>query len=304
MSKFKTKPVPVAVAVSDIHAESRTPPARAEKDWYEVQTGYFKQLEDIADGLPILVAGDVFNRWNPTPELISFMIRNLPPRIVAVPGQHDLPLHNYEDVKKSAYWTLKEAGIITDVPAGKSYLLTNKVMAHGFPWGTELKPHKKEYDDTLDIALVHKLVWWKKPFPNAPENGQVDEIRKSLNGFDVIVSGDNHEPFLYENLFNGGCFIRRRSDEMHRKPHIGVIYSDGTVKRKCLDTSADQFKDVNWSAELEDKHGVDADNFVQGVQNVEEVFDDFKDAVRRYARKSGVKKAVGVILEQLLRDEE
>jgi hypothetical protein len=71
-----------------------------------------------------------------------------------------------------------------------------------------------------------------------------------------------------------------------------------------LDVSGDKFKDVKWKAELDDKYDLNADDYVEGIQNVEEVFDDFKDVVRRYARKNDVKKAVGMILEQLLGDEQ
>jgi hypothetical protein len=305
-------PVPVAVAVSDLHAESRTPPARAEKDWYEVQSKYLAQLDHIAattaqsHRLPILIAGDLFNRWNPNPELISFLIKHLPLNCYAVPGQHDLPLHSYEDRRRSGYWTLVEAKAITDLADGdapESVGHGHGVKIWGFPWGCDLRPCPIKGKHFLKVALVHKLVWWKSPFPGASEDGQVDEVRKALNGFDVIVSGDNHEPFLYENLFNGGCFIRRRSDEIHRKPHVGIIYSDGSIKNKKLDVSEDKFKDVKWKAELEDEYGLNADDYVEGIQNVEEVFDDFKDVVRRYARKNDVRKAVGMILEQLLGDE-
>jgi hypothetical protein len=251
----------------------------------------------------VLIAGDIFDRWNPSPELISFAIKNLPHGCYAVAGQHDLPLHSYEDVKKSGYWTLVEAGVVHNVDK-RNVCKTQSIEIMGFPWGAELQSYSDGDADLLQIALVHKYVWRDgHSFPGAPKDGHATEVQKQLGWFDLIVTGDNHSPFQMEKVFNCGGFFRRKSDEIIHQPSVGIIYSDGTVKRKKLDCSEDKFRDVKWKAELEDKYDLNADDYVEGIQNVEEVFDDFKDVVRRYARKNDVRKAVGMILEQLLGDE-
>ena len=103
-----------AIAISDLHLTLNTPSCRAEKDWLEVMSGYFQQVKDYhqqVEGIPygnvvpIICAGDVFDRPNPPIELVNWAIRTLP-TMYSVPGQHDLVHHNLSDIKKSAYWTL------------------------------------------------------------------------------------------------------------------------------------------------------------------------------------------------------
>ena len=110
----------VAIVCADIHLSSKAPVWRSnEPDWFAAMLKPLKQLVQLQAELecPVLIAGDIFDRWNASPELINFAMKYLP--IVdtyAIPGQHDLPLHNYEDMEKSAYGVLKRAGTIDDFP--------------------------------------------------------------------------------------------------------------------------------------------------------------------------------------------
>jgi hypothetical protein len=63
---------------------------------------------------PIVYVGDIWDHYRQPPEAINWAIRELP-KGYAIPGQHDLRHHNYEDIKKTAYWTLMEAGVILDM---------------------------------------------------------------------------------------------------------------------------------------------------------------------------------------------
>jgi DNA repair exonuclease SbcCD nuclease subunit len=104
----------IAILCSDIHLSERAPIARAVgQDWFTVQKRYLDQLRELKEkhNAILIVAGDVFDYWKSSPELINFAIVHMP-ECYAVPGQHDLPNHNYNDLHKSAYWTLVEAKII------------------------------------------------------------------------------------------------------------------------------------------------------------------------------------------------
>lgn len=70
-----------AVLVSDIHLSTKQPICRIDKNWMEVQKRYINQLYSLTGndfGVPIVMAGDLFDKWNQSPEMINWCIDNLP----------------------------------------------------------------------------------------------------------------------------------------------------------------------------------------------------------------------------------
>ena len=107
----------IAVLCSDIHLSLKCPVARsAEPNWLEATKRSLDELRSVAEehNAHVVVAGDIFDRWNSPPEIINFAIENLP-NCYAIPGQHDLPNHRYEEIERSAYYTLIKAGIIENL---------------------------------------------------------------------------------------------------------------------------------------------------------------------------------------------
>ena len=191
----------VAISCSDLHFSHFAPPCRMEQDnWYEVQKRYIFQLRDLAESqdsyspLPILCAGDLLDKWNPRHELVNFLIANLP-NMYAIPGQHDLPYHNYQDIKKSAYWTLVESGTITNLKP-ESPLCIGDLVLSAFPYGYPIKPLNKAITLTINIALVHSYVFIKGcSYPGAPEEKLAKKWIENTKGYDLVLTGDNHEPW-------------------------------------------------------------------------------------------------------------
>jgi hypothetical protein len=153
------KPYEVAVVVSDLHLTLKPPVGRSEeKDWLGVQANYLTQLGNLALvgsmlPIPILIAGDIFDRWNAPAELINFVIAHMPKYTWAIPGQHDLPHHNYDEITKSAYWTLVEAGCIYNIPPHQPVNTHTSLRVHGFPWGCKLTP----------LTKPHMTLFWRLP---------------------------------------------------------------------------------------------------------------------------------------------
>jgi hypothetical protein len=69
--------------------------------------------------------------------------------------------------------------------------------------------------------------------------------------------------FLHRHsyFFNNGTFFRRKSDEVHYRPWVGLLRSDGTIDPHYLDTSKDKFVDAEDDSEVETV-SVDADKFM------------------------------------------
>jgi DNA repair exonuclease SbcCD nuclease subunit len=291
---------PVAVSVSDLHLCQSAPPCRSkEVDWYRAMKTALEQLKLLRDklnpNLPIIVAGDIFDKWNPPHELVNFALKELP-HIYAVPGQHDLPHHNLTDIKKSAYWTLVEAGRITNLeyqnPVG-----SGELMLYGFPWGTPLAACEQITPLCLHVAVIHHLVYTRATgYPGAPDDSKAKRLIAKLKGFDVAIFGDNHIGFIFGDkddpplVLNNGGFMRRRSNEENYTPCVGVLYSDGDVKRIPLG-AFEVFHKVDKQEDKQDTRR-DFKELLGDISGLSEVSSDFKQELHRELARREVSQKV------------
>lgn len=265
----------IAILLADIHLSLKPPIWRsAEPDWFEAMKrplDEVKRLQKQYDNCPVLCAGDIFNLWNSPPELINFAAEALP-QMYAIPGQHDLPLHRYEDIKKSAYYSLIKMDVIQNILPGCSIRLgkfDGGFELNGFPYGYDIEV-KRAQTNRLSVAMAHQYVWIKGfSYPNAPmhENlaGRTTKFSNSkILGYDVIVYGDNHKGFsglgvgkcnVKTEIFNCGSLIRRSIDEVSYNPQVGLLLQSGEVKRHYLDITSDKYlailNTVNTKTEME-----------------------------------------------------
>lgn len=298
-------PSVLAVAISDLHLSLLRPSCRADKDWMGVQAEYLKQVREAAAGVPVLCAGDIFDRWNPPPELINFALKHLPDRFAAVPGQHDLPNHRIEDMHRSGYGVLVQADRIRDLSkASWSFSAADGFVVLGSGWNEEIQeaPPANQFKDMLRIALVHRYCWTAdKKYPGAEDTSEVTAYKKQLKGYDVAFFGDNHLRFMADcgncKVVNIGGFIRRKSDEIFRKPAMALLYSDGTVSWKKLDTSIDEFHD---EAPNKLEVPIDMQNFIRELEKLGEEGLDFRIAVENHLRDPDIKQSTKEIILQAL----
>jgi 3',5'-cyclic AMP phosphodiesterase CpdA len=283
MSKVRV----VGATVGDIHARAQRPACRGEEDWGKVEVAYFKQLRSILDdhgNPPLFVAGDIFHKWNAPPEVINRVIKHFPD-CYAVPGNHDLPYHNYKDIRKSAFWTLVQAGKVRLLEPG-SVCDTGKLIVTGFPYGFPPARPPARYRAGHHVALIHAYCWAKgHTHPGAPEDQHVKEWVSRLKGYDGLVFGDNHQAFNFKEddgpwVRNGGCFIRQSLSEVDVTPSVGLIMSDGYLDSVDLDTSADIIREDAEAAEDLEGFG----EVIEELTKLEKTHIDFEAAVRRAVR--------------------
>jgi len=296
------------ILCSDIHLSDHAPIFRStEPDWFEAMARPLRELGDAADhyGVPIVIAGDVFHKWNSSPALINFALDELP-NAYAIPGQHDLPHHRYEDIEQSAYWTLVKAGKLINLEPDKP-IEVNGIVLHGFPWNAQLKPCE-EGDLCLHLAVVHKYIW-SDPSDSYPGANSADHIAgwiiRQLTGFDAMVFGDNHKGFLINKteaqppILNSGGFMKRSKDDADRVPSFGLLHGDGTIERWAVNCKQDKCLE-------QEEHGltaepVDADllEFISQLQQLGDDSLDFEAAVRRYCRDNDVDEETTAIVMEI-----
>lgn len=244
------------------------------------------------------------------PELINFAIKYLkcPYGTYAIPGQHDLPHHRYEDIRKSAYWTLVEAGVIEDLPVGQNLYISDSLVVTGFPWGSQVVYEKPDFFGAfVHLAVVHAYCWKDgHAFPGCPQEQHVKEWAKKLSGYTAAVFGDNHKGFTWNAdrqiddvpaVRNGGTFMIRRTDEMNFAPSVGLLYDDGTWGCHLLDPKGDRFATTGVVKE-DDPHtfaGV-----VQVLNDLSEDSLDFRAALENYIRRNAVSDGARAVIIRAL----
>lgn len=218
-----------------------------------------RQLRDLQYhlGVPVVIAGDVFDDgWRPhrcPPELINFALRFLPDAF-AIPGQHDLPHHRYEDKHKSAYWTLVRAGKLINLAPGSHHRVDDHLILHGFPWSyppEPLPPTERSNDLEVHLLVAHAYIWISgHSYPGAPEEQRAKNYWEAIRTYDAAVFGDNHKGWMKEmapenditqriSVMNCGTFYRRKSAEREYKPVVGILTKAGCIIPHYLDVSQD-----------------------------------------------------------------
>lgn len=239
------------IVASDIHLSHTPPRAREGRgDWYEQMARPLDILGEMVktingDGRePVVVyAGDIFDQWNAPAKLINFAIDHLPYGF-AIPGQHDLPNHNYHAITSSAYWTLVRAGKLRDIDPERNPLCVGQYQLWGFPWGWDVDaPHCGPL--CKQVAIIHRYIWRRGcSYEGADRDSMVVRWRADLeqSGYDYAFFGDNHKGFLSQGkipICNCGAFMRRNVDECDYVPCVGVLYDDGSVARVPLGVEED-----------------------------------------------------------------
>lgn len=303
---------PIAICVSDLHLSHKPPVARStEPDWYLAMERQLGQLRDLASryGVPVLCAGDVFDHWDAPAELIHFAHKHLP-KMFAVPGQHDLPHHNYALKYKSAYQILEDLGTIENIEPGGRRVFDGFTVT-GYPWGSPIA-QPAEGEQPIHIALVHAYCWAKGfSYPDAPQVARLSNYRKQLLQFGYThgVFGDNHRGFTSlsskgdPTIVNCGTFFRRRSDEVGYRSFATLLRSDGSLAQIEYDTDGDKFHIPGRSDFVTDlAQTIDMRDFMDELGKLGGTALDFFDALKQFLRKpeNGVSKGATKLIHELL----
>ena len=301
------QPTVIALAAADLHLGDMVPVARsAEACWETAQIRSLKQLSKYQRRYqcPVLIAGDVFDKPVVHPWCINMALKYLPEQCYAIPGQHDLLHHNYSDVRLGAYWTLVEGCRVQNIEPGRPVEvgIPHPIRVHGFPFGIPVKPLKQPHDMFIEVALVHDYIWLgeETAYPGAPVEKRLSkERRKSLEGYEVAIFGDNHRGWLGTDstILNCGCFQRRKADERNYQPVVGLIMSDGSIKRKRLDVSEDRW--IDNVADAETLVGSNCADFIRELDALGDAALDFAQAVKRRLSHGVSKECREVVLRCL-----
>lgn len=207
-----------AVFVSDIHLTDTTPVSRTD-DYIQAQEKKLAYIQELADKhqCPIICAGDVFHHWKSSPWLLAWACKHLPLPMVTIPGNHDLPMHSLDQYERSSLHVL-------DTALDQLHVLLSNPATY------DICGRK--------IVILHELIW---PTSHASMASMVggrtaaEVLREYAGEFDVVITGDNHMPFVEEFkgtiLVNPGSMMRSTADQIDHRPRCYVYYAeDNTVE--------------------------------------------------------------------------
>ena len=227
------------ILTSDWHLREDQPTCRTD-DYQKAQAKKVKFMRVLQEEFecPIIVAGDLLDTWHVSPYFEGWLIRNLPKRINVIQGQHDLKQHNLALHRKTSLNVLESAGVVKVLKPGRSYATGQSTTLYAYPYGTALSGLPRNTRTDRRIAVCHTLAYYKKkPFPGAPSEGNAFNIMKKLKGFDLIVTGDNHQPFSLEHkgqlMVNCGSLMRMDANQGNYKPRV-YLWNAKTNKKKTV----------------------------------------------------------------------
>jgi len=234
---------PIAILCSDLHLRETTPECRTD-NFLKAMRRKVRKIGLVQEkyNVPIIHAGDLFDSWKCSHELVRWAVQHLP-EMYSVAGQHELRGHLTSNLDKSPLGVLiaaKRVRLLSNNPIiVPSRTDSNHVTAiYGSSWGDKIEPEylPGEPLSITKIAVIHQLVWHKKkPFPGAPKSGTARSVIKQYPWADVIVSGDNHEAFSVttktQRLVNCGSVLRTTAKQVNHEPRIWLLFADRTVKR-------------------------------------------------------------------------
>lgn len=296
------------IAVSDLHLRLKPPIAReAEDNWLEAQLRPLRQLDRLQRKyeVPIVVAGDLFDRYVGHPELINWVLENLV-LVYAVPGNHDLPEHRFDDIKRSSFYTLVKAGTVKllepDMPIEVD-VNGRFLRLWGFPCGFELKPNPSPFDMCQEIAVVHAYIWTGKAdtgFYGAPEDKNLKSYKSKIVGYDAVILGDNHIGFACQvgetAIINCGGFQQLTHPDENHLPSAWLLYSDNSVSRVRLDVSEDKFsKPTEFDRIVKESKGK---ALVEELRMLGNVSGNFKQRVEQEMTRRNVNSEVRAIVSR------
>lgn len=301
-----------AILTADIELRAYTPLCRTDNHW-ETQARKIKWLRELQQkhGCPILDAGDLFDKKykvNPSHELLGWAMENLPQPFFTVPGNHDLPGKSIENYNNSAMAVLERAGKIhslSDKQFETDWGESGAIKLYGFPWGEEIRTPINLFNDYINVALIHTMVYEKTPpFPGC-EGYSAKEVLKLLPDFDLIVTGHNHQTFTCQIgnriLVNPGSLMRNDADQIDHKPCVFLWYAEdnsieqvfvpirnGVVSREHIEDK--QARDNRLDAFVQKlgntiEHGIDFIANLERATENKEIGQPVKDKVWQYVEQ-------------------
>lgn len=218
------------IITADWHIRATRPRCRQDNDWIGTQKNALEQIVGISKSrnAPVFVVGDLFHSNSDTSFECIQMVQNMSnelQELYVLAGNHDLPYHNSDNLKKSAIGVLLGS--------------LNVALIKGWDGFKGVVSSASNFDEpdnpNAEIVFKHILTFPDKgSIPPNVNATTADGLLELFPKARWIFTGDYHKHFHYENggrhVVNPGCLLRQASD--FKDYQCGVYFVD-TKKEVC-----------------------------------------------------------------------
>lgn len=187
---------------------------------------------------PVFVAGDIFDHWNSPVELVNLVAAIIPEDNpwYFVPGQHDLPYHDLNQLHRTGLYSLMLADRMRLVEPTRTTSFSHQhLKVWGVPWGESI-PNGYAKEGTTQVLLAHRYLWTDAStgYPGAPKQERISDL-PPLGYFHAAFFGDNHGRFRATKddcrIINCGAAMRRDINQINYQPMASLLVrqEDGVV---------------------------------------------------------------------------
>lgn len=304
---------PTAILSGDIHLRDDQPECRTDNYWkaQETKVHFLRELQESNNNIPLLVAGDLFDKWNPSYELVTWAIENLPRYLVTVAGNHDLKNNSIALFRKTALAVLGASSRVFALYQGGTHDIAHSthplVRVYGFSLGEEARRGRRGSREVRSrIALVHDMVWQsKKPYPGAPPSGEASRYLKEHEGFDLVLTGDNHKCFTQKIgdtnrlLVNTGSMMRMSADQSAYEPCVFLWYAEAN-EVEAVPLPIERGVVSREHIEKKKRHDDRVEAYVDRLREDVEIGLDFRQNMKEYLGSHRVRKGVREVIGEAM----
>jgi len=175
---------------------------------------------------PLILNGDIFHRAVSSIDLVNLVLAVFleykDVKVIAIPGNHDLPYHTLENIDRSAYGILEKAGVLKPHP-------------DAFPFGCD----NAESVAGHELIVIHRLVLEKDPgFYMGSDCMSAHKVLETYPDAKWILTGDNHESFIVKSgggtLLNPGSMLRQTAAQIDKVPCIYFVDTEKDTVEKIF----------------------------------------------------------------------
>jgi len=234
----------------DLHLTENKPKSRVD-DYVKAQeskVAFIAETTKRYNARFILQPGDFCDKYEIKDKFKTRWIKNLRhlTNIVCVAGQHDLRYHT-SDISNTPLGVLEEAIGFTLLHSNNSKpcALSPQTDVYGAGWGRTMP--KVINTKKFNILLTHRMIVIDKLWAEQEHYEIAGTFLRRYKDFDLVVSGDNHNSFFYNNkdkwLINCGSLMRSNIDQGDHEPCIWIFDTETKKAEKIL-IPVEPFKNV------------------------------------------------------------
>ena len=234
----------------------------------------------------ILQPGDFFDQPNPTYRFFTQVVFTLNgymssnAMLCTIFGQHDLKFRTKENTALNAlFYAYEGLKLVNYMPH-----LEDNIAVVGCSWEEEIP---EPIPGKFNILLIHRMIVDDKLWADQEHfeyaNGFLREHK-----FDLIVSGDNHKPFIAHSrgryLFNCGSMMRSTIAQVDHEPRIIIFDTENPKDYQeiliPIEPSESVFKMEK--VEMEKERNTNLEAFVSGLSEHKDMGLNFGGNLQAY----------------------